>query len=260
MKKIGILPCGGRGSRFKPFFYPKELFPFGYFTYNKDLKPKPIIMYAVESMVKAGVKKIFFVITPDKLEIMDFFRDGSDFGFDAAYFFQKDPGGSGIAFTIPAKFVNSNDLVFFQMPDNINIPINHFVKLLKQLTNHEVALGVFPSFNPNFFGRVEIFKNKGLAKSNQKPPATNTAVCSGIIKGSVFKELFLLARSNFDQIINKNDPQQELRLLVLLSYYEQMAKNKFYYHYFKSGQCLDIGDPKNLKKIICSLKKHQLIQ
>ena len=174
-------------------------------------------MYAVESMVKAGVKKIFFVITPDKL-------------------------------------------VFFQMPDNINTPVNHFIKLAEYTDSHEVVLGVFPSFSPNFFGRINTLKTDGLAKRNQKPPDTNTAVCSGIIKGSAFKELFLLGRRNFDQIINKNDPQQELRLSVLLSYYEQMAKNKFYYHYFKSGECFDIGDPKNLKKIICSLKKHKLIQ
>lgn len=59
-----VLPIAGLGTRFLPLskVIPKEFFPLG---------KKPIIQYIVEEAIEAGVKKIVFVISPEKKEIFE---------------------------------------------------------------------------------------------------------------------------------------------------------------------------------------------
>jgi len=59
-----VLPIAGLGTRFVPLskVIPKEFFPLG---------SKPIIQYIVEEALEAGIKKIVFVISPEKKEIFE---------------------------------------------------------------------------------------------------------------------------------------------------------------------------------------------
>lgn len=66
-----VLPIAGLGTRFLPLSkaVPKEFFP---------LVSKPVIQYIVEEALSAGAKKIIFVISPDKKEILKKYFDDSE--------------------------------------------------------------------------------------------------------------------------------------------------------------------------------------
>jgi len=54
-----VIPIAGLGTRFLPLskVVPKEFFP---------LLEKPVLQYIVEETLQAGIKKIIFVVSPDK--------------------------------------------------------------------------------------------------------------------------------------------------------------------------------------------------
>jgi len=62
--KKAVIPIAGLGTRFLPLskVIPKEFFP---------LDEKPMIQYIVEEAIEAGIKKIVFVISPEKKEIFE---------------------------------------------------------------------------------------------------------------------------------------------------------------------------------------------
>lgn len=61
-----VIPSAGFGTRNLPVtkVVPKELFP---------IYDKPAIHYVVEECVKSGIKEIIFVLSEDKLRILDYF-------------------------------------------------------------------------------------------------------------------------------------------------------------------------------------------
>ena len=66
-----VFPVAGLGTRFLPATksIPKEMLP---------VVDKPIIQYAVEEAVNAGINEIIFVTHPDKSAIEDHFRKAED--------------------------------------------------------------------------------------------------------------------------------------------------------------------------------------
>ncbi len=64
--EIAVLPVGGMGTRFLPITKsaPKEMLP---------IVDKPIIQYAVEEAVAAGIKQIIFITSSSKHAIEDYF-------------------------------------------------------------------------------------------------------------------------------------------------------------------------------------------
>ena len=72
-KKVrkAVFPVGGLGTRFLPATkaMPKEMLP---------VVDKPLIQYAVEEALSAGIEEIIFVTGRGKAAIEDFF----DYGFE----------------------------------------------------------------------------------------------------------------------------------------------------------------------------------
>lgn len=67
-----VLPIAGLGTRFLPLskVIPKEFFP---------LNSKPVIQYIVEEALEAGVKKIIFVVSPDKEKFLNkYFKEDKE--------------------------------------------------------------------------------------------------------------------------------------------------------------------------------------
>jgi len=60
----GIIPAAGMGSRIQPLAFSKELLPVGSFLNGGSERPRAVSEYLIERMVKGGVRKICFVISP----------------------------------------------------------------------------------------------------------------------------------------------------------------------------------------------------
>ena len=86
----GVILAGGKATRLRPLTW----------VTNKHLLPiynKPMIYYALESMVRAGIKDVLITSSPDHCgHFINLLRSGKDFGLRLSYAIQEDAGG-GIA-------------------------------------------------------------------------------------------------------------------------------------------------------------------
>jgi len=123
-----VLPIAGLGTRFLPLskVIPKEFFPLG---------PKPVVQHIIEEVLEAGVKKIIFVISPEKEKFLNnYFQEDKELlkllrkrkktsAIEALksvpkikyeYVFQRKPHGDGDAILKAEKLVgNKPFLVLF---------------------------------------------------------------------------------------------------------------------------------------------------
>ena len=88
----GIVPAAGQGSRIQPLAFSKELLPVGIRGDAGEERPKAVGEYLVERMAAAGARKVCFVISPAKFDILRYF--GGRVGeVDIAYVVQPRPAG-----------------------------------------------------------------------------------------------------------------------------------------------------------------------
>ncbi len=108
----GIILSGGSGTRLFPLtkVISKQLLP----VYNK-----PMVMYPLETLLKAGVKEILIIVAPDHAEqYQELLGSGQEFGARFEFIVQEKPEGLAQAFVIGEKFIG-NDSVCMVLGDNI---------------------------------------------------------------------------------------------------------------------------------------------
>lgn len=108
----GIILAGGRATRLRPLTWviSKQLLP----VYNK-----PMIHYPIETLVKAGIKDILIVISPENSGLfLNLLGSGEQFGVNFSYAVQKEPRGLAEAFIIGEDFIDNDDVTLI-LGDNI---------------------------------------------------------------------------------------------------------------------------------------------
>jgi glucose-1-phosphate thymidylyltransferase len=108
----GIVLAGGEGTRLKPLttVTSKQLLP----VYNK-----PMILYPVETLLKAGIKDILIIVAPDHAgDFLQLLGSGREYGAKFTYEIQDRPEGLAHAFVIGADFID-DDSVAMILGDNI---------------------------------------------------------------------------------------------------------------------------------------------
>ena len=109
----GVILAGGTGSR---------LHPLTLIT-NKHLLPlydRPMISYAIEAMVRAGVSEMMLVTGGTHAgEFLRLLGNGHEFGIDRLFYaYQEKPGGIAEALSLAERFVD-RDRVMVMLGDNI---------------------------------------------------------------------------------------------------------------------------------------------
>jgi dTDP-glucose pyrophosphorylase len=146
----GIIPAAGRGSRIQPLAFSKELLPVGSRREGGRERPCAVSEYLLERMVKAGVDKVCFVISPGKSDIMEYF--GASYGPAAiAYVVQPEPRGLCDAIFRAAPLIGSQDSVAVGLPDTIWFPADALAALPDGF-----AFLLFPVKQPQFFDAVVV--------------------------------------------------------------------------------------------------------
>jgi UTP-glucose-1-phosphate uridylyltransferase len=69
----GIIPSAGAGSRIQPLAFSKELLPVGSRLDVDTERPRAVSEYLVERMLTAGAKKLCFVISHGKSDILEYY-------------------------------------------------------------------------------------------------------------------------------------------------------------------------------------------
>ncbi len=155
----GIILSGGSGTRLHPLtkVTSKQLLP----VYDK-----PMIMYPLETLLKAGVKDILIIVAPDHAgDYLKLLGSGKEYGARFAYEIQDKPEGLAQAFIIGENFID-NDNVCMILGDNIfEDDVSETIKSFKK-GGHIFAKEV-P--DPERFGQVKFDEQMNAVQIEEKP-------------------------------------------------------------------------------------------
>src|SRR3990170_3930861 len=102
----GLILSGGKGSRLRPFTY----------TSAKQLVPianKPVLFYAIEQLVEAGIREMAIVVGDTADQIRAAVGDGSAFGACVQYIQQDAPLGIAHAVKIARGYMRESPFCLY---------------------------------------------------------------------------------------------------------------------------------------------------
>ncbi len=159
----GIILSGGAGTRLYPLtkITSKQLLP----VYNK-----PMIYYPLETLLKAGIKDILIIVSPEHSEdYLKLLGSGGEFGARFTYEIQDKPEGLAQAFIIAENFIGK-DHVCMILGDNIFFTEDENV-LSNHIKNFKAGAQIFAKevSDPDRFGVVK-FDHEGKAVQIEEKP------------------------------------------------------------------------------------------
>lgn len=165
----GIILSGGKGTRLYPLtkITSKQLLP----VYDK-----PMIMYPFETLVRAGIKDILIIVSPECAgQYLHLLGSGKEYGVNLSYEIQDEPKGLPEAFIIGEKFIGDDNVAMI-LGDNLFF--DHDFKA--DIESFEKGGRVFAVQvpDPQRFGVVEFDQNGRVISIEEKPaqPKSNYAI------------------------------------------------------------------------------------
>jgi NDP-sugar pyrophosphorylase family protein len=159
-----VILAAGRGTRMRPYSNAvnKEMCLIGY---------HPIIEYSIRGLASAGFEKVFIVLGRHKGQIMEYFRDGSNFGIHIAYLYQDMEHGEGTAKAVEAAedWVTGDFMVIYG--DSFFHPANFFREMvqLHETEKPHATMGVYLMNHYREFGLLKV--GDGLIKDSIERPS-----------------------------------------------------------------------------------------
>lgn len=168
----GVILAGGLATRLRPLTWVtnKHLLP----VYNK-----PMIYYALESMVVAGIKEVLITSSPDHAgHFANLIKTGEEFGLKIYYAVQQKPGGISNAIALAEEFTNK-DKILVLLGDNIfdKKCLKPAADKFKLSEKGALIFGVKMPTESRQYGVIEMDKNGKVISIEEKPvhPKSNIA-------------------------------------------------------------------------------------
>ncbi len=174
----GIIPAAGNGTRIQPLAFSKELLPVGSRIDEHGIeRPRAVSEYLVERMARAGARKICFVISPLKSDILQYY--GGRIGdVDIAYACQAGAGGLCDAIFRACPLVAPDEPVIVGLPDTIWFPAD----ALCALPDDRLSFLLFPVPDPSLFDAVDCDGQGRVREIQVKSPNAATPWIWGAFK------------------------------------------------------------------------------
>jgi len=169
----GVVLAGGKGTRLRPLT----------FTGAKQLVPianKPVIFYAIEDLVEAGITDIGVVVPADfpmaRDQIMAALGDGSAFGARITYIPQDAPRGLAHAVSICRDFVGDEKFVVYLGDNFIREGIVPQVQAFREGSMNAMLL-LYRVSNPEGLG-IAVVQDGRVVELQEKPkvPKSDLAI------------------------------------------------------------------------------------
>lgn len=164
----GLLLGGGLGTRLRPLTY----------TGNKHTLPianKPMILYALENLINAGINDVGIIIGPLKEGIVDIIRS-SNYPAKITFIEQPDPLGLAHAIMVSESFLGNEPFVMHLGDNLFQQGIKQFIDVFNK-KNPDAVIGVTKVKDPRPYG-VVVMKDGKIEKLVEKPkePISNLAL------------------------------------------------------------------------------------
>lgn len=170
-----VIMAGGKGTRISSIAsdIPKPMI---------KIEGKPVLEREIECLREQGYTDLIITVSHLGNIIMDYFGDGTRFGVNIEYFFEKEPlGNAGALFKIKEKL--TNDFLLLNADAIFNIDFNRIVEYHKA-KGGLVTLFTHPSSHPYDSGLIITDENgavkKWLAKEDEHPTYYHNRVNAGI--------------------------------------------------------------------------------
>lgn len=170
-----VIMAGGRGTRISSVAsdIPKPMI---------KIEGKPVLEHEIECLRKQGFTDIIMTVSHLGNIIMDHFKDGSDFGVNIEYYFEKEPlGNAGALFQLKDKL--TEDFLLLNADAVFDVDFNRFVAYHK---SHRGLATLFthPNSHPYDSGLI-VADEKGavlqwLAKEDDRPEYYRNRVNAGL--------------------------------------------------------------------------------
>lgn len=170
-----VIMAGGKGTRISSVAsdIPKPMI---------EIDGKPVLEREIECLRSQGFTDIIVTVSHLGNIIMDYFKDGSDFGVNIEYFFEKDPlGNAGALYQIKDKL--TEDFLLLNADAIFDVDFNRFVDYHKQ-KGGLVTLFTHPNGHPYDSGLIIADESgnvlKWLAKEDERPKYYRNRVNAGL--------------------------------------------------------------------------------
>ena len=153
----GLILSGGKGTRLRPFTYTraKQLLP---------LANKPVLFYAIEALVAAGIRELGIVVGDTHQEIREAIGDGTRWGADVRITFiqQEAPAGLAHAVLTARAFVGDDKFIMFLGDNLIGEPLDPIVRAFAAPDcAYACRILLTPVDQPSEFGVAELAPEDG---------------------------------------------------------------------------------------------------
>lgn len=165
----GLILSGGLGTRLRPLTYSqqKQLIPVG---------NKPVLFYAIEDLIEAGIKDIGIIVGPNKEQVMETVKS-IDWDANIEFIYQPEPRGIAHAIIVAEEFLEGEAFVMYLgdnlLKEGIVKHVNDFSK-----SDAEASILLSEVSNPEEFGIAQLNEKNEIVKLVEKPkePPSNFAV------------------------------------------------------------------------------------
>ncbi len=168
----GLILSGGYGTRLRPITYSQQ----------KQLIPvanKPILFYAIEDVIEAGVKEIGIIVGPNKEQVIETVKSENwdvDAGAEIEFIYQGEPKGLAHTILVAEDFLDDEFVMY--LGDNIlREGIVEHAKKFKG-NNYDASIMLTEVENPQQFGVADINEDGTIKRLVEKPkvPPSNLAL------------------------------------------------------------------------------------
>ncbi|MBV9759266.1 MAG: nucleotidyltransferase family protein [Acidobacteriaceae bacterium] len=194
----GIIPAAGMGSRIQPLAFSKELLPVGSYITDGGERPRAVSEYLIERMVRGGVEKICFVISPGKSDIVNYFG-GQVLSAKTFYAVQPQPAGLCDAIFRALPLIPTDEHVCIGLPDTVWFPED----ALARMPSGVLALLLFPVEHPENFDAVATDASDEVSNIQVKSKGARTNWVWGALKmpGATLAALHEIWRERHDEYL-----------------------------------------------------------